>query len=85
MFAIEINDESIAKIVATSDLPSDVYLSLAMFNHNRNKWYLIRGYINLRGAYEPWAFLPSYILSSRYEFDPVKIQTDWDQIVRKDD
>lgn len=84
MFAILISAENLPKIrehqeslsTSHSHTLSRVYLN------SRKEWYYIRGVLD--GSLNPsWSAIPKYVLDKTYEYDPIKIQTDWDQIVRK--
>lgn len=82
-FAILFNSENLSKVLThqeslerTSPIYPDVF-----FKHHAD-WYYVQGYINERGQLIDWAIIPAYVLADNYEYDPVKIQTDWDQIVK---
>ena len=44
--------------------------------------YFVTAYVSKSGKFYSFAILPHYLLDE-FEYDPVKIKTDWDQIVRK--
>ena len=85
MFAILISEENLPKINEDQEKYPE---SLAHFfpdpylNHPKN-WYYVSGYYSEGRGDISWAAFPEYFLVKKYEFDPTKIQTDWDQIVRK--
>lgn len=85
MFAIHISEETMPLIKEHQDtLPSGVGRILeSAYLTSLTEWYYIQGYVNNNGGVESWAAFPEYILVRQFEYDPIKIQTDWDQIVRK--
>ena len=83
MFAMLITSENLPKITeeSSSDYADrktmDTYLALS------ERWYAITGYTSQFGEFFPLTVLQQYILDHSFQYDPVKIQSDWDQIVRK--
>lgn len=82
MFAIELSVENLPKIRQLDFLSSVDKTEIEVYVRSDKTWYFVRGYVNSRGVLEPWAVFPEYILNRSYDFDPVKIQTDWGIIVR---
>lgn len=84
MFAILISAENIPKILEDSSLAPFESEYLEMYLRRPTPWYFVRGYVPQRGEWKRgFTVLPAYIFPENFEYDPVKIQTDWDQIVRK--
>ena len=85
MFAIEITQENLPKIQEAQADMNDVDFDLDLYLKSPKTWYTIRGYVGPFGRV--WthnlAVLPKNVFDECYEYDPVKIRTDWDQIVRK--
>jgi len=85
MFAIEITDETLPKIMvhqAELDEVAACFVPECYVNKNI-KWYYIRGYITERGALETWAAYPESHFNKAFEHNSDKIKTDWDIVVRK--
>lgn len=83
MFAILIADENVellSEFQIEHDIPVDHVLSYLIC---KSEWFLVRGWQSPRGGLKVWTCLPGYIIRENYEFDPEKIKTEWDQIVRK--
>lgn len=86
MFAIQITEDTIEKILQHKDhlglTDADVYaLRRYYMSTDKKKWIFVRGfYTHPRGKFLNWTTLPAYALK-HYDYDKVKIQTDWDQIV----
>lgn len=83
MFAILLTKENFPKILEDSrDLftGSDIQYLESCLDKRR---YLITGYVTNRGAYHSWFIMFHGMFHKLFEFDEEKIQTDWDQIVRK--
>lgn len=83
MFAIQITLQNQSKIEEAIDTKKDG-LFFDTFTDSSHKWYIVTNYINRRGQPIGWRILPSYILRRDYEFDENIIETNWDQIVRKE-
>lgn len=83
MFALLINSDNLEKISQVYDISEKDMAEIRIFTISSLKWYLVRGYVSLRGEPQDWVILPEYIIHNKYEYDPEKIDTDWDQIVRK--
>lgn len=81
MFAIAINDKTIDKI-AERDLLTlddlDALMSLFLYRD----YVFITGYQETRGEVIDWRVMPFYIFRDYFDYDEIKIQQDWDQIVR---
>jgi hypothetical protein len=82
MFAILITEENMPKILQDRhDLDANtVGWFTTLFN---KKWWFISGYVDHRGILHSWSVLPLSYTKRYFEYDPIKIQTDWDLIVRK--
>ena len=85
MFAIVVSDETMPKIRQSSQLTDKDKSAVEQYclNRPRSKYYVITGYVTRRGMVMNWTFLPHHLFEKNFEFDPEKIKTDWDQIVRK--
>lgn len=82
MFGLLISEDNLPKIREFLS-PNDVS-TMGLYLHPAIKeWYIVRGYYNDRGNVVDWVVLPKYILDADYEYDALKIRTEWDQIVRK--
>ena len=83
MFAILISEENMPKI--EKEAPTRPYLieSVRSYLGLSADWYFVTGYVDHKGRFKPSTVLPAYIIDENFEYDPVKIKTDWDQIVRK--
>lgn len=80
MFAILMSEDTLPKILEVDALTDkDVAFLKTCCTKQR---YFIRGYVSRRGALIPWTILPSYLFTPIFEHDEIKIQTDWDLIVR---
>lgn len=84
MFAILIAEENMAQIRQVKALTERDAPSLNRYIYARRNFYLIRGYVDLHGRVIDWAVLPAYIFQRHFDYDPVKIQTEWNIITRKD-
>lgn len=84
MFAIEINDENMSKI-ADLEILTETRLNAigGVYGTARTTFYFVRGYTELNHLFRDWGVLPAYVLERSFEYDPIKIKTNWDQIVRK--
>jgi hypothetical protein len=82
MFAIEISEENMEKIAESGILTIERLNAIGgVYLPARANYYFVRGFFvdsEIR-----WTVLPEFILSEEYNYDPDKIKTDWDQIVRK--
>lgn len=86
MHAILISDENRSEIEAHNlSLPEreDDVFDYTIYQNRTSNWYYVSGYVSPTGEYVPWVTMPEYILRQDFEYDPFKIETDWDQIVRK--
>ena len=81
MFAILIAEETLPKIICDG-FDTNRHNLNHFIRHHRN-WYFIRGYVSGTGRILDWVIFPEVTLSDAFEYDPERIQTDWDQIVRK--
>lgn len=81
MHAIEITRDNLPKITE-ADVTDHYFNTCNIMVHNAKRWYLVKGYVDHRGKLVDWVVLPAYIIEKFFEHDPVKIKTDWDQIVR---
>lgn len=85
MHAKLITEENIPEIEQTV-LPLQMYTSpvdLDMFAEHRGDWFIVTQYVSEYGEVADWKIIPKLVLDRSFEYDPVKIRTDWDQIVRK--
>jgi len=83
MHAILITEENAAKIEESGFTAIRPMHTIEVYMSNHKDWYLVSGYVGEDGYFQDYAVLPQYILDDNFEYDPTKIQTDWDQIVRK--
>jgi hypothetical protein len=86
MFAILIAPTNLPKLLANHHMTEKYYnygIKTYLTQKSNNKWYYISGYVDTRGVLKDFAVLPQYILDDNFEYDPIKIKTDWDLIVRK--
>lgn len=83
MFAIQITEENMPEILNSLPQIREENVMLDMYARHTRDWFIIRGFVPHIGSMTDWAILPAYILKLKYEYDPNKIKTDWDQIVRK--
>jgi len=82
MHAILVSSDNLPKIVSP-ELPDLYAKNCTVVLRLSTQWYLVQGYVDSAGKYFEWTLLPAYIIEKHFEYDPTKIQTDWDQIVRK--
>ena len=83
MFAIEINEATLPKIF---DLSYSRPIDPKAFDYHlrsSNTWYFVNAFVTPSGRVHEWTIIPWHKLRRDFEHDPVKIQNDWDQIVRK--
>jgi hypothetical protein len=84
MFAILISTENLPVIALRMEHHSDFDMKdLDMYIRSHRDWYMITGYIDFAGKFHSWSIQPKYLLKTDFEYDADKIQTQWDQIVRK--
>lgn len=83
MFAILISEENVSKIDQVEFLTDKDKTAVRQYLRSKFCWYFVRGYIGVRGELHDWTVIPHYLLRQSFEYDPDKIITDWDQIVRK--
>ena len=83
MFAILISEENREQIASSGVLEFREMFTIDVYMRAKSQYVLVRGWTSPRGEHKPWTVLPWYIIDELYEYDPVKIQSDWDQIVRK--
>lgn len=83
MFAILITFENLPKILEHQQTVTFPHLYEEVYLKSARSWYYVRGYVAENGKFVEWACIPEYVLVEKFEFDPYKIDTDWDQIVRK--
>lgn len=81
MFAILINEENMPKIRERITVDSELANAMTYLRMPKI-WFVVTGFVTESGKYFPYAVLPAYMLKNDFDYDPVKIQTDWDQIVR---
>lgn len=82
MFAILIKSENVPKI-RESGLSDDLLVAMVIALTSRKNWYAVTGYIKRNGEFIGSTVLPAFVIEEHFEYDPDKIKTDWDQIVRK--
>lgn len=82
MHALLIAVQNVEKIQEFLADTKDADLDLGPYLRHKNAWYIIRGFVPYLGAPIDFGILPAHILESRFEYDAVKILSDWDQIVR---
>jgi hypothetical protein len=85
MFAILIAHDNMPKIEEhLNDENPTIPWMITELNANSNRdWYFVTGYVKRSGEFINWTILPAYVVENNFEYDPDKINTDWDQIVRK--
>lgn len=84
MFAIKVTDENLGKILNEfHSAPECPPFYPELYLKNDYNWYYISGYISRQGTMLGYAVLPENTLRHNFHVDMLKIQTDWDQIVRK--
>jgi hypothetical protein len=83
MFAILITFENLPKILEHQQTVTLPHLYEEVYLESSRPWYYVRGFVGEGGKFAEWACLPEYVLVRDFEFDPHKIKSDWDQIVRK--
>jgi hypothetical protein len=83
MFAILISNENMPKILESVTPTTDHHPDFQIFLNSEKTWYLVTGWVGTRGDVIDWTIMPAYMLEEKFEYDPNKIKTDWDQIVRK--
>jgi hypothetical protein len=81
VFAIEFNEVTLPKILQIHGMTvkeaqglTDVFL--------KKDYVIVSGYYNDRTPLSDWEILPKYVFTETFDFNPEKIKTDWDQIVR---
>lgn len=81
MDAIEFTETNLPKILQTEALSvaeaqglTDVFI--------KKNYVFIRGYYDDRVPLQLWAMMPSFVFEKNFDFDPIQIHTDWDEIVR---
>ncbi len=83
MFAILCNKDNLEKIVESGALDEmQIEAVKRYYIPDSRDEVFITGYVNRRGRVMPWAVLPMLIFKQSFDYDPIKIQTDWDIIVR---
>lgn len=80
MRAILINEETLEKIAAEE--LDDIWKPVIQMSIGRRR-YLITGFYSQRTRQPRPAILPERLFRQLFEFDPVKIQTEFDLIVRR--
>jgi len=83
MFAIEITKANLGQIWERFEAPEPDKFDYGLWLHTTEPYYYVSGYVGHSGTPQPFAILPKHQLDKYFEYDPVKIQNDWDQIVRK--
>lgn len=83
MFAIRLIPENVDKI-AQADVLASPEATLKSFLAIGKEFYFIRGFVSQRGQISSWTVLPGHMFRKIMDYDPVQIQTDWSQIVRKE-
>lgn len=85
MFAILISEKNLPIIKEHQDelSPSLGHFYDKPYLASLVDWYYIRGYVTEKGALESWAAYPEEYFTRKFDYNPEKIKTDWDQIVRK--
>jgi hypothetical protein len=86
VFAILVSEENRKTVMDTiADRTPDHPVDYDLFTNRPRgvEYYFVTGYVNDRGEVEPWAFLPSFVFRQEFEYDAERIQTEFDQIVRK--
>lgn len=84
MFAILISEDNLKKILESDSVPHENRTALEYFLRHREDWYIITGYVTRFGSFESYAILPGYVFRPTFDYDPEKIKTEWNQIVRKE-
>lgn len=81
MHAILITPDTIDKIKDTRLLTLQEFEALKRLHLHRNSVF-ITGFVPRIGPQVPWTILPDFMLEEHFEYNPLTIRTDWDQIVR---
>lgn len=85
MFAILATQENMPKIAEVETIRTHDRNYIERYYVNSQKdWYVVRGYVSLRGNVHDWSIFPAEYFRRYYDYDPEKIQTDWAQAVRKE-
>lgn len=82
MFAIEITIQNMPKIRQYEKMSDEDKANLELYLRSPKVWYLVTGYVPRRGPLIDWIILPANILDKCYDYNPLRIKTNWDQIVR---
>lgn len=83
MFAILIAEENMEKILEGRTHDLDIKTAGWLTTLFNKKWCFVSGYVDRRGAVHSWSVLPIAYIERYFEYDPLKIRSDFDQIVRK--
>ena len=84
MFAIELSEDNLPQILQTSTLfVAEAQIMTDLYFRSPRTYYFIKDYFDRNGRQQGWGILPEFVLKDFFEYDPDKIKTDWDQIVRK--
>lgn len=83
MHALLIAEQNVEKLQEFFKDTRTGQFDLGPYLRHKSAWYVIRGFVPYLGAPEDFGILPAYAFESKFEYDAVKILSDWDQIVRK--
>lgn len=83
MHAIAFNEANLPKILKTYGITVEEVQGLSNVFMHRDYVFMTGVVFSDNAPYRDWAILPMFAFAKNYEFDPDKIQTDWDQIVPK--
>lgn len=81
MFAILIAEENLSKIEAAEPFKREP-LGLSDYLASVKKWYYVTGFVGANDRFYEQIVLPEYVIVKHHQYDPDKIDVDWDQIVR---
>lgn len=82
MFAILFSEENLGKILEHNETVDSAPVYPDVYLNHKNDWYYIRGYVTNRGKVVDYAVIPEYLFVKVFDYNPEKIKTDWDIIVR---
>lgn len=81
MFAIKLTEDNFPKILLTPTLSIAKAQAISELYFHRN-YIFVAGYVDHFGRVTGWDIIPEFVFKKFFDYDPEKIKTDWDQIVR---
>jgi hypothetical protein len=83
MFAIKLSEANMDTILKKDRFSEDEKKAMQVYLHIPKEFYLITGFVSRNGGGpENFSVMPKNVFEECFEHDPVKIQHDWDLIVR---